>query len=424
MRKLSSGAVLLGGAILLSWSVAAVQRPSAKITIGTDLIIRHNGTPIFPIGFTVGPTVDARTPSGGGAYEELATNGFVFQRSGPPPKRWGPDTEAVLDHVLERSAPAGTFVAITVPDLQAIGPQDAALERELRRVVEKYRSHPALAFWKAEDEPAWGKVPASKVQRFYDIVHALDRDHPVWLTQAPRGTLEELRAYNPAYDIGAIDIYPIGYPPGAHSLLPNKNISMVGDYALQLQEITGGRKPFLMVLQICWSGVARADRTLRFPTFPEERYMTYQSIINGARGLVYFGGNVPACLNDRDRPLGWNWTFYQRVLKPVLDELNPKGPLYPALIAPDSKLPVTIAGAGDVEYRVREAGEHVYLLAAKREGATVQVKFNGLPEGIESGVVLFEEPRTIAVSAGSFTDWFGPNEVHVYRFTRTAKTPR
>jgi len=243
--------------------------------------------------------------------------------------------------------------------------------------------------------------------------------HPVWITQAPRfrgGTIESLRQYDPTYDIGAFDIYPVSYPPGIHGNLPNKNISVVGDYANLMREVTGGAKPFWMVLQICWSGVSMPGKTLRFPTFPEERYMTYQSVINGARGLVYFGGNIEACLNDRDKELGWNWTFYYKVLKPVLDELNPEGPLYPALIAPNSQSPITVQGADDIEFTVREADGQIFILAAKREGATVQVKFNGLPLDDATGVVLFEEPRKVTVSGGSFTDWFGPNEVHVYRF--------
>lgn len=418
-RPIGPWAAAAAGALVLLCSRASGLAPAAKVTIDANRVIRLNGTPVFPIGITGPPPVDGHTPSGRSAYAELQTNGFVFQRYGPQPRKWGPEAEADLDRALDAAAAAGMYVAITLPDLQAIGPDDSVKERELRRVVEKYRQHPALAFWKAEDEPAWGKVPVDKVQRYYDIVHALDPDHPVWLTQAPRGTVDELRAYNPAYDIGAIDIYPISYPPGTHSLLPNKNISMVGDYARELQEITGNRKPFWMVLQICWSGVARPDKTLRFPTFPEERYMTYQSIIDGARGLVYFGGNVPACLNDRDRPLGWNWTFYERVLKPVLDEINPGSPVYPALVAPDSTLRLSLDGPSDVEYRVRETADSVYVLAAKREGATVQVKFSGLPAGVSSGVVLYEAPRKVSVSGGSFTDWFGPNEVHVYRFART-----
>jgi NAD(P)-dependent dehydrogenase (short-subunit alcohol dehydrogenase family) len=40
-----------------------------------------------------------------------------------------------------------------------------------------------------------------------------------------------------------------------------------------------------MVLQISWSGVLNPGKTLRMPTFPEERFMTYQAIINGARGI-------------------------------------------------------------------------------------------------------------------------------------------
>ena len=175
----------------------------------------------------------------------------------------------------------------------------------------------------------------------------------------------------------------------------------------------------MMILQICWSGVTTKGRTLRFPTFFDERYMTYQSIIDGARGLVYFGGNVHGCLNDRDAAYGWNWTFYNRVLKPVLDELRPQGPLYPALIAPKSKLQVTSDGGNQMDYTIREAGEYVYLLAARREGTTTEVSYSGLPNDLHDGEVLFESLRHVTVTNGKFTDWFAPHDVHVYRFRRS-----
>jgi hypothetical protein len=356
----------------------------------------------FPIGFTKAPPPDARTPTGADAYQELARNGDVFHRCGGKGV-----TEAQLDHLLDRSAQSGIRCAVYLPDVKD--------EAELRRLVNKYKNHPGLGYWKGEDEPEWGRVPVAKVQRFYDIVHALDPRHPVWITQAPRGTVESLRPYNSAYDIGAIDIYPVSYPPGLHSLLPNKGLSMVGDYADWLRRMGGPEKPFWMVLQIAFSGVVKPGKTLRFPTFPDERYMSYQAIAKGARGLLYFGGDVAASLNARDRALGWNWTFYDRVLKPLLDELNPGGPLYPALIAPESKLPVRVQGEG-IEFCVREAQGHIFLIATKREGATIEAKFSGLPDA--AGDVLFEEPRTVKVSAGAFRDWFGPNEVHVYRFTK------
>jgi hypothetical protein len=34
------------------------------------------------------------------------------------------------------------------------------------------------------------------------------------------------------------------------------------------------------------------------------------------------------------------------------------------------------------------------------------------------GSVVFEEPRKVELKDGAFSDWFGPNEVHVYKFTR------
>jgi hypothetical protein len=408
--------VVYAAAWFLALAAGSAVR-AAQVTIGPHNVILVDGKPAFPIGFTKGPPPGSKTPAGADAYRELKTNGTVFHLVGPPgAQKWDAQAEAELDRIMAESAQAGLLTAISIPQLQTIGPHADKKADELRRVVEKYRASPALGFWKAKDEPAWSHGSVPDVQRYYDIVHKLDPNHPVWLTQAPRGTVPELRAYNPAYDIGAIDIYPIGYPPGTHSLLANKDISMVGDYAKELQAITEGKKPFWMVLQICWSGVTKPGKTLRFPTFPQERYMAYQAIIDGARGLVFFGGTVRGCLDARDKELGWNWRFYDRVLKPVLNELNPDAPVFPALVAPDSALRVKLRGSKDVEYLAREAGGYLYILAAKRQGDTVQVQFSGLPEGISEGEVLYEPPRTVAVAKGEFTDWFAPHDVHVYRF--------
>ena len=403
---------------ILACVVLCTCARGASILIGPGNVLYRDGTPVFPIGFTTAPPPDGRAPSGRSAWAELAANGTVFNRCGTL-SPWGPEAELELDRMLERARQDGMFCAIYIPDLGAIPADDSPKAAELRRVVGKYRKHPALAFWKGADEPEWGKVPVDQVMRFYRIVHELDPDHPVWITQAPRGTVESLRRHDPSYDIGAVDVYPVSYPPGIHGDIPNKGLSMVGDYALRMAEVTEGRKPFWMVLQICFSGVVKPGRTLRFPTFVEQRYMSYQSIIEGARGLVYFGGNVEGCWNRSDRELRWNWTFYRKVLEPVLAEFRPSAPLYPALVAPDSRLAVRVEGAPGVEFRVRETADAIFLLVAKREQTTVEVAFRGLPETVNRGELLYEEPRTVAVKQGSFSDWFGPNEVHAYRFAKS-----
>ena len=105
-------------------------------------------------------------------------------------------------------------------------------------------------------------------------------------------------------------------------------------------------------------------------------------------------------------------------MRPVIEEIGEKSPLYPALVAPDSKLPIAVAGGEGIEFCVREVGNELFILACKREGATVQGTFNGLPAWAARGEVMFESPRAVEAKDGRFTDWFGPFEVHVYRFGR------
>lgn len=377
-----------------------------------------NGTPVFPIGFTQGPPTGAVAANGLNAMQELRKEGFAFQQWQCPQGKWGPAKEAELDALLKEADQEGIHVAIWIADLTNLEPSDTARLAELKRVVAKYRDDPALFLWKGVDEPQWGKVPVDRLRPFYETVHALDPNHPVWVTQAPRGTAADLQPYSKYFDVGAIDIYPVSYPPGMHSGNGNRGLSAVGDYTLEIRKAMDYQKPAMMTLQICFSGVIKPGKTLRFPTFADERYMSYQAIIDGAQGLLYFGGNLSPCLNASDAGYGWNWTFYHNVLRPVLDELRPGSPLYPALVAPKSSLAIHSDGGSGLEYTVREAGDYIYLLAAKREGDTVQVNFSGLPGNITTGEVLYEAPRQVQVTGGAFTDWFGPNEVHVYRFRK------
>lgn len=408
------------------WALASSQVTAADTTSNRVTYVQTrpdeafvvNGAPTFPIGFTSGPPTGTATPGGENAKRYLLREGHMFQLWYCPRRAWGPEKEAELDALLREAGEEGMRVVISIADLQHTKPTESEKVAELQRVVKKYRDNPALFFWKGEDEPQWGKIPPEDLRVYYDTIHSLDPNHPIWITQAPRGEVADWKPYAQFFDIGAVDIYPIAYPPGLHSGTDNKDLSVVGDYAKRIRESTDFRKPTMMVLQICWSGVAKPGATLRFPTFAEERYMTYEAIADGARGLVYFGGTVPACLNERDAAYGWNWNFYERVLRPVLDELRPDGPLYPALVAPNSKLHVTSDADSTMDYVVREAGQYVYLLATRREGPTVQVTFSGLPPNLQEGDVLFESPRHVKASNGALTDWFGPHEVHVYRFRR------
>ena len=412
--------------LVLVFSHNLLAQP-AKVTIDENLVTVINGKKIFTIGFTLPPAPDAKAWNGKPAYEELRDAGAVFMRTGPSGNQdWDDDWIAREKALQAAAAKAGMYCLPWLKDLSAIDPGDKKSEERLRQVVRMFKTSPGLAIWKGEDEPQWGemnsrgkKTPAPLITA-YQIIKEEDPHHPVWIVQAPRGTIKELKPYNATHDVAGVDIYPISYPPGLH--VPddaNKELSMVGDYTRKMIAVVENKKPVWLTLQIAWSGVSRPGRnTLRFPTFPEQRFMTYDAIINGARGLIYFGGSLTSNMNEADKSLGWNWTFWRRVLRPVIEEVGDKGPLAQALVQPNSRLPIKARSEG-IELCAREVGGELFILAAcKDPRKTEQVEITGLPKEITQGEVLFEEPRKVTAKDGTLKDWFAPWEVHVYKFKK------
>ncbi len=380
-----------------------------------------NGRKVFPIALSPGPPTNGKTPTGIDGLQELRNAGALLTRM-LQTNNWNSQLISNQQASLDWAQQHGMFSIVNLRELSSFASGDAATEASLRNVVNLFKNHPALGVWKNKDEAWWGGVSAGDLQRGYDVIKQEDANHPIEQTHAPRGTIQDLQPYNTAADILALDIYPVGYPPGANSLLTNKEISMVGDYATFLSQVGNGQKHFWMVEQIAWSGVLPPNKTLRFPTFAQERFMAYQAVINGARGLMFFGGNVVPALNPRDAVLGWNWTFWDEVLKPVVQQLGDNSPLAEALVAPNSVLPIQVSGATDIEFCVREVPPYLYILACKREGTTVNVTFSGLPAAARFGELLYESPRSVTATNGQFNDWFGPFEVHAYRFALTNLT--
>ena len=462
-----NSAKLVGGwaglVLLAAWpsvparAAEALTKP-AKITFDDAGALVVDRVKRFPLNLTVVPGPDAKAPNGRPAYAEFADRGVMFMRSGGP--AWNDET-IEREKVMQSAAAAGGLRCCPWLgwDLSKFDANDQKNEAKLRRVIAALKDSPGMGLWKGADEPDWGnshnarKSTPQQVTHVAEIIHALDPNHPIWLVQAPRGTVASLKRYDAGWDVGGIDIYPVSYPPGVHSEEKNKELSMVGDFA-RMMKAAAGEKPFWMTLQIAFSGVVKPGRTLRFPTFPEQRFMAYEAIINGTRGLTYFGGGLPQTLNERDKPLGFNWTYFDRVLRPLFDELGPKSPILPALLAPNSQISLkavaepppkravankeveqnpsaTIPGqfvqdklaadASAIEVLAREAGDVIYVLACKKEGPTIRVRFSGLPQEIRgegAGAVVFEEPRKVDAEQGSFADWFGPFEVHVYQFRK------
>jgi hypothetical protein len=394
----------------------------------------------FPIGLSNGPPPGGKAPNGRSGLAEVAAAGVTFIRTGRAD--WSAQqigTQLAAERALLDAARAhglrGWLWLGDLPNLPAGATSPQA--KLLSAVADGMQGHPALSAYKGIDEPRnpfrganWIR-PAGLV-RAYQLLHRIDPAHPVVITQAPIATVAQLVPYRPAFDITGADVYPVSYPPGTHTQTKNTDISVVGDITKKMVR-AAGVKPVWMTLQIVWSGVIPSQRdpghVPRFPTLQQERFMAYQAIVNGARGLVFFGGHLTEIAPPADAAAGWNWTFWERVLRPLVSELS-SPELAPALAAPNAKLALKASVPG-VELVARETGNVLTIIAVRRGGTVSRVTFSGLPKQIAGGQVLFEyvqEPppppiqpghqvfRPVDLSGGSFSDWFAPHDARVYRF--------
>ena len=256
------------------------------------------------------------------------------------------------------------------------------------------------------------------------------------MIQAPGSTAAQLTPYRPALDVTGMDIYPVSYPPGVHGGASNKGVSVVGDWARVIAKRSRPEAVLDDPADRMDRGrplAAAAGGRAALPDLQQARFMALQAIVNGARGLVFFGGHLTQVCTPADAKAGWNWTFWERVLRPLVAELS----------SDDVARHSSPQGEGDrqagrngLEVATRQEGRTLWVLAARRDGGTSTVGFTGLPskhdgQQLTRGEVLSEwvqDPpppplgagrqvlRAVAVENRGFRDWFGPLDARIYRF--------
>ena len=384
-----------------------------------------NGQKVFPIVLAKGPDAGTQTPSGDDALAEVASAGVTFLKVGPATVPWTPGD--IADAITQDGAAAAnglaTWVNLSTVAKATAGSSDDQL---LAQVVSSLKADPggaAVGVWKGADEPLWSGIPWSSLTFAYCRSTGrgdagwcggeplLDTDHQ-WVTiEAPRGTAAQLQPYSNVTDIHGVDIYPVTLKT------PAADLHQVGAWTQTLASITPS-KAVWTTIQICASGSYDTTGAFVLPTFAQERYMAYDAIINGARSLAFYGGNIAGCWNASDRQLGWNWTFWSTVLKPLIGELRASSPLGPALVSADTNQTLSTSDPSTQAISRRGAGTDLWVIAARSGAGSAPVTIGGLPPEYTTGTV-YTENRPVVVTNGSFTDDFPQWGVHVYRFVPT-----
>jgi hypothetical protein len=422
--------VLLAAALLAlvlsATAGAAVTRSDAH---GTTLV---DGRKVFPIVLAKGPERGTTTPSGADALAEVVGAGVNFFKVGPATTAW---TSADLADALAWNRAAATLGAHTWINLSTLsratpGSSQAARLRELITSLEADPSGTAIGIWKGADEPLWSGFPPSSLQFAYCLATSRgerswcggeppeDEDH-LWVTiQAPRGTASQLAPYSAVTDTHGVDHYPVTFRNRA-----DPKLHEVGEWTKTVESITPNRSVWT-TLQVCASGSSDPAGSGDFvlPTRRQERYMIYDAIINGARNLAFYGGNLPRCWSDTEAGHGWNWTFWNDVLEGLIQEINADSPIAAALVNPEStKVLTTSDSTTQVIQREGEDESDLWVIAARHGAGSQVVTISGLPARVTSGTV-YTEGRSVTVAGGAFTDTFDRWDVHVYHFTVPAAT--
>ena len=405
------GAVLAGLVVALVAASGAGAATSRLDRYGTVVL---DGRKTFPIVLAKGPPADG--------LAEVASAGVNFVKVGPA-GQWS-DADIVETIGWNRAAAAAgihTWINLSAFGRARPGGWQEVLLRHVLGSLDADPSARAIGMWKGVDEPWRFRVRPSSLRYTYCLAtgrgkrrwcagrQPIDRDH-LWVTvQAPRAGVWSLTSYSEVTDIHGVNHYPIAIGD------PDPDLGEVGSWTNVLRWATPNRAVWT-TLQICWSWSYDAAGNVALPTFEQERFMVYDAILNGARALAFYGGQNPKCWGPLDAAGGWNWTFWERVLEPLVREIGAGSAIAPALVSPGSTRVLTTSDPTvQAISRRGRAGERWVIAARTGEGSQA-VTISGLPVAATSAGV-YTEDRSVPVVGGSLTDTFYRFAVHVYRIS-------
>jgi hypothetical protein len=395
---------------------AAVWRVDARGTYRVD------GAPFFPISLTMPPRLGSRTPWGRDALAELVAAGVTVYRTGPLGRRWTDQDLADAVAWSDAAATAGVYTWLQLRELAALRPTSPAARR-LREVVNALKDHPGLALWKGFDEP-YPRFTPGRLAFSYRVVKNNDPNHPLVLIFAPRSRDRiilahapdppNLRGYNAVADAVGVDLYPIYHQ---NLGVREHKLDMVGAWTRAIRSATGS--PGVMTsLQICFAGSDDRFGSGRYvlPTRRQERFMIYDAIVNGSRGIVFFGGQLRHCLTRADAARGWNWSFWRRVLRPLVREIGIRSPLHPALLHPETTRRLG-TGTSTSQAISRRVGRTLWVIVTRRAPTAATVTVRGLPRWARVGH-RYPNGRGLVAHGGQLRAHLDGWEVLVLRFTQ------
>ena len=378
------------------------------------ILTDHNGRQRFPIG-------SYEFPGDGERLRSMAESGFNLLRCG---------NRDALDAAHELGLMG--WVPLNVQE----GASPA-----LRKQIEALRDHPALTVWEGPDEIVWtftaysflkeragftredwnnqipkavnyarregGRVIAN-MHEGIRLVRELDRRNlPFWINEAADSDVKYTRDYIGSVDITGCDYYAVRKT--------GSDLQSIGRLVQRWDAIGHGR-PVWMVLQgFSWHTV-RPDRERLYPSFDQSRFMAYDGIVHGARGILYWGTQTI------DDPL------FRESLHALTAELSP---LEPFLVNDDHPVDVAVIddlfdppGLGVRGLLKHSGGDSLLILVNEDDHRHLGVDVTGLtPLNGRTLHQLYGDEQAV-VRRGGIVTRMQPHEVKLFCTSPRFKTKR
>jgi len=230
---------------------------SLKIVKGVTTV---NGKPLFPLGFyhvSWQSTAVERIK----AMQNIAKAGFNTIHVSSTTDI---NDESSYGDFLDRSAQQGIYV-ITEQQIN------------LQNVVKEFKHKPAVLAWNIADDVNDGKQTPHDIRQLNHKIKSLDSNHITYIS----GYSDEIYKFENCSDIIAMQSYPIGNNDEISSTY--RRVSLTRETVAPFNGTV-----YANIQAFSWSDSQEHLKHPVIPTFNEVRNMTYQALVAGAKGIIYY----------------------------------------------------------------------------------------------------------------------------------------
>lgn len=271
---------------------------------------------------------------------------------------------------------------------------------DYRIVVKKFANKAAVLGWNIADDAGDHKTKA-QILDMHRQIKAIDPRHYTYISVS--NWSKKWAEFADAGDLIGGQSYPIGYPfKNQPKGLPNTLIEVSHVFNIAQKEATKHNRPVIANLQVFkWDNQ-------RLPTSKEVYNMTYQSLISGVKGILFFayddGGKNQIYANEKL----WNR------LKSLAHEINKLSPVLRegTLTKLDTKNKQLLAG----QWRYRN---NLYIIVVNTSSSQTIATSMAIP--IKKGLVktLFPgHPSGMNLRNGNLSGSVKPEDVHIYQISK------